>query len=187
VLNPDLAQLRTARILCRAKSESADPGTLVIAVDQVIDSHAGSTLRRAWPLAGMLVLIVGLIGLLSDSLKLQQPRILNVHLLFGVLLLAVVARSLFNAAHALRGASWDQFHRYTRGLARQVYILLYVLAAVRLCLYVIEGAESENGALAFCCFSRSGSLDYIQIYIAYGIAAICLIRGSALFTAPRTH
>jgi cytochrome b561 len=150
-------------------------------VEQISDAPGGTSIRRPWPLAALLVFFLGLAALLADSLKLQQPRILNVHLLFGVVLLAVVARCLLSHSHALRNSRSEQFYLYTRQLARQVYILLYVMAAVRLCLYVIEAAEAGNGRRVFSYLSRPGSLDDFHVYIAYGLAAACLIRGTAMF------
>jgi hypothetical protein len=176
-----LAQLRFARILCRAKLRSAN-AFQVIGVEQIIDAHGGSPIRRPRSLPGLLVLLIGLAALLGDSLKLQQPRILNVHLLFGVALLAVVARCLLSTSHSLRDSRSEQFYLYTRQLARQVYILLYVMAGVRLCLYVIEAVEAGNGRRIFSYLSRPGSLDDFHVYIVYGLAAACLIRGTAMFT-----
>jgi hypothetical protein len=175
--------LRVARILCRAKSKVANVFTQVIGVDQVIDAHVGSAIRRRpWPAAGMLVFLIGLGGLLSDSLKLHQPRFLNLHLLFGVVLLAVITRGLLKESHSLRDSCGDQFYLYTRRLARQVYSLLYVMAALRLCLYVVEGAEARNGGSVFSFLASRSSLDDFHAYIGYGLAAACLIRGTAMFT-----
>jgi cytochrome b561 len=154
----------------------------VIGVEQIIDAHGGALIPRPWPLAELLVFLIGLAALLGDSLKLQQPRILNVHLLFGVVLLAVVARCLLIQAHSLRDSRGEQFYLYTRRLARQVYILLYAMAVVRLCLYVIEAAEAGNGRRVFSYLSRPGALDDFHVYIGYGLAAACLIRGTAMFT-----
>ena len=151
-------------------------------MQQIIDAHGGTSIRRPWPLAELLVLLIGLAALLGDSLKLQQPRILNGHLLFGVVLLAVVARCLLTQSHSLRDSRNEQFYLYTRQLARQVYILLYIMAAVRLCLYVIEAAEAGNARRVFSNLARPGSLDDFHVYIAYGLAAACLIRGVAMFT-----
>jgi hypothetical protein len=170
-----------ARILCRAKRPPAN-AFQVFGVEQIIDAHAGTSIRQPWPLAELLVLLIGLAALLGDSLKLQQPRILNGHLLFGVVLLAVVARCLLTRSHSLRDSRNEQFYLYTRQLARQVYILLYIMAAVRLCLYVIEAAEAGNARRVFSYLARPGSLDDFHVYIAYGLAAACLIRGVAMFT-----
>ena len=75
---------------------------------------------------------------------------------------------------------------YTRQLARQVYVLLYVMAAVRLCLYFIEAAEARNAGHVFSYLARRGSLDDFHVYIGYGLAAACLIRGSShVHAVPR--
>jgi hypothetical protein len=176
-----LAQSRFGRILCRTKLPSAN-AFQVIGVEQIIDAHGGTPRRRPRPLAELLVFLIGLAALLGDSLKLQQPRILNVHLLFGVVLLAVVAHCLLSQSHSLRDSRSEQFYLYTRQLARQVYILLYIMAGVRLCFYVIEAAEAGNARSVFSYLSRPGSLDDFHVYIGYGLAAACLIRGTAMFT-----
>ncbi len=150
-------------------------------MEQIIDAHARTSLRRPWPLAQLLVFIIGMAALLGDSLKLPQPRILNVHLLFGAVLLAVVVRCLFIHSHSLRDSRSEQFYLYTRRLARQVYILLYVMAGVRLCLYGIEAAAAGNGHRIFGNLARPGSLDDFHVYLGYGLAAACLIRGTAMF------
>ena len=129
----------------------------------------------------MLVFLIGLGGLLSDSLKLQQPRFLNAHLLFGVVLLAVITRRLLKASHSLRDPCGDQFYLHTRRLARQVYILLYTMAGLRLCLYVVEGAEARNAGRVFGYFAIRSSLDDFHVYLGYGLDAACLIRGTAMF------
>ena len=173
--------LRLARILCLAKLQSAN-AFHVIGVEQIIDAHGTTPIRRPRPLVALLVFLIGLAALLGDSLKLQQPRILNVHLLFGVVLLAVIARCLLSKAHSLRDSRGEQFYLYTRQLARQVYILLYIMAGIRLCLYVIEAVEAGHARSVFSYLSRPGSGDDFHVYIAYGLAAACLIRGTAMFT-----
>lgn len=123
-----------------------------------------SIVSRKWSLTELLVLSIGVLGLLSDFLQRPHYRILNIHVLFGVMLLSTVACELLHEWRSSMGNKSNDYYQFTRRLARRVYALLYIMAAVRLCLYV-AGAHS---------------LEDFKIYIAFGAAAICVIRVSAM-------
>ena len=152
---------------------------------QAIDARENSPAPHTWPLTGMLVLAIGLGGLLIDSLRLPQPRMLNAHLIFGIALLGMVARNLLRESLSGADLPAQRYYLYTRHLARQVYLLLYVMAAVRICLYLVESAEAKSSGRAFSYVLMRSSLDDFHVYIGYGLLAACLIRGSTLLLAPR--
>ncbi len=115
-----------------------------------------------------------------------MDKILNVHWLFGAVLLAAVARSLFRAWRPPEGFDAGHFYICARRLARWVYRLLYFMAAVRICLYVIDAGVLNKGLKAFNELSSGRPLDDFQVYIGFGLLAVCLIRLSAMFTVART-
>ncbi len=117
---------------------------------------------------------MGLIALVGDHLHWAQPKIFNMHLLFGVILAATVARSLQIAWHS--GLDAVQYHLHTRRLARWVYLLLYVLAAVRLGLAAIAGNTNADHLDHLRHLARDDSLSDFQVYIGYAFVAILVIR-----------
>lgn len=123
-----------------------------------------------------IALTAGVIGLFSDFLQWPRHRILNVHLLFGVALLTAVARALIGKWRSTRGNSGNQYYLFTRWLARRVYRLLYVMAAVRLCFFAIEAYRAPTWAETFRYLGSGGSLQDFLVYIGYGFVAVCLIR-----------
>lgn len=116
-------------------------------------------------LIGALVLLIGLGSLACDFLRVPQHKILAVHWLFGAMLLAAVAWSLRKAWHSPEGFDAGRFYVCARRLARWVYLLLYFMAAVRICLYLYAGR----------------ALDDFQVYLGFGLLAVCLIRVCAMF------
>ena len=154
-------------------------------MNQTIDARETCTACEAWPVTGMLVLAIGLGGLLIDSLRVPQPRMLNAHLIFGIALLAVVTRNLLRESLSGGNSLAEHYYLYTRHLARQVYLLLYLLAAVRVCLYFVESAEAKTSGRAFSYVLMRSSLEDFHVYIGYGLVAACLIRGSTMLLVPR--
>jgi hypothetical protein len=120
---------------------------------------------QAGVLIGTLVVLSGLGALACDFLRVPQPKILDVHWLFGAVLLAAVAWSLRKAWRSPEGFDAGRFYICARRLARWVYLLLYFMAAVRISLYLSGGP----------------TLDDFQVYIGFGLLAVCLIRVCAMF------
>ena len=124
--------------------------------------------------ASLLSLAIGLIALAGDHLRWPLPKFFNIHLLFGVILAATVGRCLQVAWHS--GLDAVQYHLYTRRLARRVYLLLYVLAAVRLSFSILAGNTNADHLDRLKHLARDDSLSDFQVYIGYAFAAILIIR-----------
>jgi hypothetical protein len=140
---------------------------------------------QRWPLTTLLVLFVGVVGLVSDYLRWPHYRILNIHLLFGGMLLTSVVRALLREWHASRCNCDSHYYLFTRCLARGVYVLLYLMAALRLCLYIAAGRGAATKDLISDFVARQHSLEDFQIYIAYAAAVVFLIRIFAVVHARK--
>jgi hypothetical protein len=136
-------------------------------------------------LLGTFVLLIGLGGLACDFLRVPKEQSLNVHLLFGAVLLVAVTLGLFRAWHPPEGFDAGRFYTGARRLARWVYRLLYFMAGVRICLYVIDAGVLNRGLKAFSDLSAGHTLDDFQVYIGFGLLAVCLIRVCAMLTVAR--
>jgi cytochrome b561 len=119
------------------------------------------------------VLAVGVAGVLGDSWQQPATRV-NMHTLFGVLLLlAVIAKFAWHARHAaLRNAL--AVAACARLLTRQLYVLLYVLAGVKEIQYFLPLFRTA-GTLNAPEVSLADSMKVLQFYLAYGFLALALI------------
>jgi len=122
----------------------------------------------------LLSLAIGLVALTGDHLHWLQPKFFNTQLLFGVVLVATVGRCLQVAWHS--GLDHVQYYLYRRCLAQRVYLLLYVLAAVRLSFSILAGNTNADHLDRLKHLARDDSLSDFQVYIGYAFAAILIIR-----------
>lgn len=120
----------------------------------------------------LLSLAIGLIALAGDHLHWPQPKFFNMHLLFGAILAATVVRCLQVARCS--GLDAVQYHHYARRLARRVYLLLYVLAAVRLSFSILAGHTNADHLDHLRHLARDNSLADFLVYVGYGFAAILI-------------
>jgi cytochrome bd-type quinol oxidase subunit 2 len=127
----------------------------------------GPKWARILPWAAGGVLCQGVVALIYDHLQVSQPRIFNMHLLFGVAVTALVAACLLHGRRSLAHRPQDELHSYARRVARWTYILLYVLALVRLGLDLSAGSGFHP-------------LDDFQIYVAYCVIPMWLVRAVVL-------
>lgn len=81
-----------------------------------------------------------------------------------------------------------EFYAHARRLTRWVYILLYPLAGVRLSLYLFEIVATSFNPHVHNSVSRVRLLGDFQIYIAYGVIPLWVIRpfflGSKIKVVP---
>jgi cytochrome b561 len=117
------------------------------------------------PLAAGATLCVGVAALFCDFFEVPQPHIFNMHLLFGAAVSAVVTTCLLRARHALSQRPPQELYSYTRLVSRWTYILMYVLALVRVVLHLLQTTHS---------------LDDFQIYVIYCIVPLWLVRALVL-------
>jgi hypothetical protein len=115
----------------------------------------------------------GPIALVVDHLHWPLPKFFNIHLLFGVILAATVGRCLQVARHS--GIDDVQYYLYTRRMARRVYLLLYVLAAVRLSFSILAGNTNAEHLDHLMHLAQDHSLSDFQVYIGYVFAVILII------------
>ena len=134
---------------------------------------AGPKWARILPWAAGGVLCQGLVALVYDFLKISQPRIFNLHLLFGAAVAALVTACLLHGRRSLAHRPPVELRCYARRVARWTYILLYVLAFVRLGLDLVANAGS-----------RVHSMDDFQIYVAYCVIPMWLVRALVLSLPP---
>lgn len=127
--------------------------------------------ERLLPGAVTLTLCSGLVALVCDFYDVPQPRIFNMHLLFGAAVAGVLTACLVGRRLALAPGGGSEFYSYTRRVTRWTYILLYVLAFVRLGLHLLE-LRLRSGAPG----GKIHPLDDFQIYIVYCIAPLWLLR-----------
>ena len=128
---------------------------------------AGPKWAHILPWAAGGVLCQGVVALIYDYLRVPQPRIFNMHLLFGAAVASLVTVCLFHGRRSLAHRPAVELHSYARTVARWTYILLYVLALVRL------GLELGAG-------SGFHSLDDFQVYVAYCVIPMWLVRALVL-------
>lgn len=127
-----------------------------------------------------MALCVGVASLLCDFFNVSQPHVLNVHLLFGATVSAVVTACLVHARRALAQSSPHEFYQYAQRVARWTYILMYVLALVRVALYLLEMQRASGSAAPVSPAFRAHSLDDFQIYVAYCVVPLWLVRALVL-------
>jgi hypothetical protein len=122
----------------------------------------------------VLVSCVGIAALLGDYYQLPQPPVFNLHLLFGLTLATVVTVLLVGKARALAGTTGPELYLFTRLVSRCVYVLMYVLAAIRVGLFLVEHAQAAASPVTAHPVVRP--LDDFQIYIAYCVIPLWLVR-----------
>ena len=134
-----------------------------------------------WKLAAGLVLCVGVAGLLCDHLQLPQPRVFNAHLLFGVAVSTFVTTCLFGQRRMARQSSGRELHLYARHVSRWIYILIYVLASMRMGLHLLEIHQKASGHRhAEESIAEIRPVDDFQIYIVYSVIPLWLVRSLVL-------
>lgn len=140
-----------------------------------IDLRRQFAAERLAPLVAALVLTLGVASVSADCLNLTQPAVFNLHLLFGFCLWLAVGGSLLRQRRNSEFGSAAGYYEYSRRLSRWVYILLYLLAGVRLAFHLSElmnySAAHGNGASI-----APRSLDDFQIYIGYALVPLWVMR-----------
>ena len=147
-----------------------------------IDLQQHSVAERTTSTIAALVLTLGIASVAADCLNVKQPTFFNLHLLFGVSLWLSIGRCLLRYRAKLDFDSAVRYHEYSRRLSRWVYILLYLLAAVRLAFHL--GEIMNPSAIAHGAPQAPRSLDDFQIYIAYALVPLWTMR-FLLLRAPR--
>jgi hypothetical protein len=113
--------------------------------------------------------IIGLAALVCDHLHPAWTVIIGMRTLFAFAATTAIGLVLIAGARDLEGADRSQLYLLTRLVSRWVYILMYVLAIVRVGFYLLESSQH---------FVRP--MDDFQFYIACCVAPLWLVRAAVL-------
>jgi cytochrome b561 len=123
------------------------------------------------PNFALLILVVGQLGLIQDSLPKPAPGSwMNLHAVFAALLWTCIVARFYRRMQRTPAMLPAEVRALARELSRQVYLLLYVLMFTSLIISMVHAAP--DGA-------RSGRPENFQSYLAGGIAALITIRALA--------
>jgi cytochrome b561 len=123
------------------------------------------------PTFALLILVVGQLGLIQDSLPKPAPGSwMNLHAVFAALLWICIVARFYRRMRRTPAMLPAEVHALARELSRQVYLLLYVLMFTSLLIGLVHAVP--EGA-------RSGRAENFQSYLAGGIAALITIRALA--------
>jgi hypothetical protein len=99
--------------------------------------HRYTWIRIATPVLGS-----GSAALLCDHLQISPPLTEAIHVLFGVITCTALAAVLITGALDLQDQV--EIHRFTRLVSRWVYILVYVLATLRVGFYLLDSNQARG-------------------------------------------
>jgi cytochrome b561 len=145
-----------------------------------------STLITAYGCLAMLAVAVGVLGLMNPSWPRKMlDSCFNIHALFGLLLCGLVlARYQWCVQHSAPMLPAD-IRELSRHLSRIVYLFLYVVIGVRLCISIVSSLW-HGGAIDFNLFDerfRHGPdtkafdpRDDLQQFVASGLFALIFVR-----------
>jgi hypothetical protein len=106
-------------------------------MEQVI--HRYTWIRVATP-----VLCAGLLALYCEHIRVSPSLTETVRVLFGVVACTAIAAVLITGALDLADQSTLELHRFTRLVSRWVYILLYVMAIVRIGFFMLDSSQARG-------------------------------------------
>jgi hypothetical protein len=113
---------------------------------------------------------VGMLGLAAESgARPHLAQAAYLRAIFGLLLLAAVAARHIWRSKTLARAPYPVQHDFSRRTARLIYLLLYLLVGFELLLDINSTSRPHT--------------ERCQAYIAYGIAALLLIRAISVVVA----
>jgi hypothetical protein len=136
--------------------------------------------KRDWIWVAATAWLIGLASLLCDYFQPIRPVIFGMHTLFGIGVSGAIGLVLLAKARALGGTSALEFYLFARLVSRWVYILMYLLAIVRVGLYLYESSQH-----CAHCSARGGvppvrSLDDFQFYVCCCVASLWVLRATVL-------
>jgi hypothetical protein len=134
---------------------------------------------RAWKWLAP-VFFTGLASVVTDAYQPAQSISVDLRASFGVMAAANITLMLFMGARALAGSPALELCQYTRLVSRWVYILMYLLATVRMSLYLFEMHHTDAIRSVQQIVSPVRSLDDFQFYIACCVIPLWLVRAIIL-------
>jgi cytochrome b561 len=128
------------------------------------------------PNFALLVLVVGQLGLIQDSLPKPAPASwMNLHVLFGALLWVCVVARFYRSVRRTPRMLPAEVRALSRQLSRLVYLLLYALMFFALIIGILGAAlhgTIVRGTIV-------GAAENFQSYLVGGLAALVTIRALA--------
>jgi hypothetical protein len=131
--------------------------------------------RFTWMRIATPVLCSGLAALLCDHLQVSPSLTETLHVLFGVIACTAIAAVLITGALDLPDPL--ELHRFTRLVSRWVYILVYVLATVRVGFYLLDSNQARG---SHPLHQGVRSLDDFQTYLWSCLIPLWSIRAVVL-------
>lgn len=124
--------------------------------------------------------VIGLAALLCDHFQPSDWLVIGTRTLFGTAACAAICVILMTKARALAGVSPLGLYLFTRLVTRWVYILMYLLAVVRVGLYVYDvtwHCTRFNGA---DCLGSVRHLEDFQFYVGCCVVPLWVVRAMVL-------
>ena len=134
--------------------------------------------RYTWMRIATPVLCAGLVALYCEHIQVSPPLAEAVRVLFGVVACTAIAAVLITGALDLADQSNLELHRFTRLVSRWVYILVYVLATVRVGFYLLDSSQARGSHPLHHPVVRS--LDDFQTYLWCCLIPLWAIRAVVL-------
>lgn len=122
--------------------------------------------NNTWIWTVGLVLSTGLAALFCEHSGLAQP----LRALFALTTFVCISAVLVTGARRLAEHTPAELYCFTRIVSRGVYILVYVLAIVRFCVYLLDPGHAPSGL----------STDDFQLYVICCITPLWLVRALVL-------
>jgi len=124
--------------------------------------------------------LTGLVSLFCDHLPLSRSFIFDMRTLFAVVACCTISTVLVTKARSAPDMTHPELYRWTRTVSRWVYILMYLLALPRMCLFLLETYQT-----CVTCGVRHGitparPLDDFQFYIACCVIPLWVVRAVIL-------
>jgi len=138
---------------------------------QVMHRYTG--IRVATPVLG-----VGFVALYCEHTGISPLLTETVRVLFGMVACTAIAAVLITGAADLADQPTLELHRFTRLVSRWVYVLIYILAIVRVCFYVLDSNQGRGSHYLHHPVVRSP--DDFQTYLWCCIIPLWSIRALVL-------
>jgi hypothetical protein len=121
---------------------------------------------------------VGLTALVAEHFHPSQAAIITARTIFGLVSCASLSFVLLQKLRA--GTSELEMYLFIRVMSRWVYILMYALALVRVCLYIYDVNQTCVHCHPGDAMAPIRSIDDIQFYIAFIVGPLWLVRAIVL-------
>jgi hypothetical protein len=144
-----------------------------------------ATLRvRTGISAAALALCTGLTALLCEDFQLTQPFVERTHVLFCIVTFAAISTVLITGARHLADQPALELYRYTRWVSHWVYILIYALGIVRVCLYLFD-LNRQTQIWQSTALATVRAPDDFQFYVFCCILPLWSVRALVLAVPPK--